>query len=124
MALTLSQEKGLIFRITHRDNVPWILDNGMHARNGEKFDPAFRNIGNAGLINKRSTRVVPVPPGGTLSDYVPFYFTPCSIMMYKIKTGHGGITKQNHQDIVIFVSSIHRLRELGVPFLFTNQHAY
>jgi len=68
--------------------------------------------------------VVPVPPGGTLSDYVPFYFTPFSMMMYKIKTGHGGITKQNHQDIVIFVSSIHRLRELGVPFLFTNQHAY
>ena len=46
------------------------------------------------------------------------------MMMYKIKTGHGGITKRANKDIVIFVSSIHRLRELGVPFLFTNQHAY
>jgi hypothetical protein len=46
------------------------------------------------------------------------------MMMYKIKTGHGGITKRNNKDIVIFVSSIYRLRELGVPFLFTNQHAY
>jgi hypothetical protein len=41
MALTLTQEKGLIFRITHRDNVPWILKNGMHARNGDEFDPNF-----------------------------------------------------------------------------------
>jgi ssDNA thymidine ADP-ribosyltransferase, DarT len=61
---------------------------------------------------------------GTLSDYVPFYFTPFSIMMYNIKTGYGGITQRKNCDIVIFVSSIHRLRELGLPFVFTNQHAY
>ena len=67
---------------------------------------------------------MPVPPGGTLSDYVSFYFTPFSMMMYKIKTGHGGITQRKNQDIVIFVSSIHRLRESGGSFLFTNQHAY
>ena len=44
--------------------------------------------------------------------------------MYKIKTGHGGITQRDNKDIVIFVSSTHKLREIGVPFLFTNQHAY
>jgi ssDNA thymidine ADP-ribosyltransferase, DarT len=54
MALTLTQEKGLIFRITHRDNVPWILDNGMHARNGDKFDPNSRNIGNVDLTNRQA----------------------------------------------------------------------
>jgi hypothetical protein len=48
----------------------------MHARNGKKFDPACRNIGNVDLIDKRSRRLVGVTPGGTLSDYVPFYFTP------------------------------------------------
>ena len=98
MALTLTQEKGLIFRITHRDNVPWILDNGMHAGNGEKFDPNYRNIGNVDLIDKRSRRVVAVPPGGTLCDYVPFYFTPYSIMMYNIKTGYG----VNHVHLAMF----------------------
>jgi len=63
MALELTKDKALIFRITHRDNVPWILDNRMHARNGEKFDPKCRNIGNLELIDKRSRRVVPVQPG-------------------------------------------------------------
>ena len=67
---------------------------------------------------------MPLPPGGTLSDYVPFYFTPFSIMMYNIHTGYGGITRRANQDIVIFVSSLHRVRQLNLPFVFTNQHAY
>ena len=122
MALTLNQERGLIFRITHRDNVPWILDNGMYARNG-KFDPNYRNIGNVELIDKRSRRVVGVPPGGTLSDYVPFYFTPYSIMMYNIKTGYN-VKQVPNEEIVIFVSSLPRVAAQGIPFVFTNQHAY
>ncbi len=87
-------------------------------------DPNYVNIGSASLIDRRSRRVVPIAPGGTLSDYVPFYFTPFSIMMFNIKTGYGGITKRDNKDIVIFVSSIHKLRELGLCFVFTDQHAY
>ena len=123
MALTLTQEQGLIFRITHRDNVPWILDNGMHARNGAEFDPNYRNIGNLDLIDKRSRRLVGVPPGGTLSDYVPFYFTPYSIMMYNIRTGYG-VKQVPNEDIVIFVSSLPHVVAKGLRFVFTNQHAY
>ena len=120
----LNPEKALMFRIVHVANVPWILEHGMHCRASAVQDPDYINIGNASLIDKRSRRVVPIAPGGTLSNYVPFYFTPFSIMMYNIHTGHGGITKRANKDIVIFVSSIHRLRELGLPCLFTNQHAY
>ena len=82
MALTLNANSAHVFRITHRENVPWILDNGMYARNGAKFDPNCRNIGNVDLIDKRARRKVPIPPGGTLSDYVPFYFTPYSIIRH------------------------------------------
>lgn len=124
MAPKISPEKALIFRILHRSNLPWILDNGIHARNGEKFDPNYRNIGNLELIDKRARRVVQIPPGGTLNDYVPFYFTPYSIMMFNIKTGYGGVPKLPNDDIVILVSSLHKLVEEDVPFIFTNQHAY
>jgi hypothetical protein len=121
----LNPEKAFIFRIVHVANVPWILEHdGLFSRNSAEQDPNYINIGSAELIDKRSRRTVPIPPGGTLSDYVPFYFTPFSMMMYKIKTGHGGITKRNNEDIVIFVSSIHKLRDLGLAFVFTNQHAY
>lgn len=125
MSVDLNPEKALIFRIVHVDNVPWILDHdGLHCRNWPEQNPHYINIGNPELIDKRSRHRVPIPPGGTLSDFVPFYFTPFSIMMFNIKTGHGGITRRDNCDIVIFVSSVHHLRSLGVPFVFTNQHAY
>ena len=121
----LNPQLARIFRIVHISNVPSILDqSGLHCQNSDDLDPNYVNIGNASLIDKRTRRYVPIPPGGPLSDYVPFYFTPFSIMMYNIKTGYGGITRRDNTDIVMFVSSIHRLDELGVPFVFTNQHAY
>jgi hypothetical protein len=84
---SLTPERALIFRITHIDNVPWILSNGLHCRNSRSVDPHYREIGNRDLIDKRSHRVVPIVPGGTLSDYIPFYFTPYSPMLFNIKTG-------------------------------------
>jgi hypothetical protein len=43
--------------------------------------------------------------------------------MYNIKTGYGGITKVPNEDTVIFVSSLHRLNELQISFVFTDRHA-
>lgn len=118
----LNAEKALIFRIVHRENVPWILDNGLHARNGKEC-PAYRNIGNVDLISKRALRPVPVAPGGTLNDYVPFYFTPYSIMLYNIYTGYN-VARVPNEDIMIFVGSLHDMAKKGLKFAFTNQHAY
>lgn len=124
MSNGLNSDKALIFRIVHRDNVPWILDNGMYCRSAAVQMPGYRTIGNPELIDKRQHRHVPIPPGGTLSDYVPFYFTPYSPMMYNIKTGHAGIARVPNEEIVIFVSSLYRLDELGQAFVFSDRHAY
>ncbi len=121
----LNAEKAYLFRIVHVANVAWILEHGgLHCRDDSEQDPKYVNIGNTDLISKRARREVPIAPGGTLSEYVPFYFTPFSMMMYNIKTGYGSITRRDNQDIVMFISSVHRLRELALPFIFTNQHAY
>jgi hypothetical protein len=120
----LNPTKALIWRITHRANVPWILDNGLHCKNSVARDPHFVPIGNEELIERRSHRVVPIAPGGTLSDYVPFYFTPFSPMMYNIHTGYGGITRRSNDDIVIFVASLPRIHADTRAFVFTDRHAY
>ena len=122
MALTLSPEKALIFRIVHRDNVPWLLDHGIHAPQGREFDPHHRNIGNLDLIDRRSRRTVVGTNNGTLSDYVPFYFTPFSMMMYNIHTGYS-VPRVPNEEIVILVSSLRKIADLGIPFVFTDQHA-
>src|SRR5271154_6622175 len=95
----LTPEKAFIFRITHIANVPWILRNGLHCANSDVSDPNYVQIGNADLIAKRTQRRVPLPPGGSFSDYVPFYFTPASPMLLNIKTGFNGVTIRPMQDI-------------------------
>ena len=120
---SLNPEKALIWRIVHRDNLPWVLDNGLHCANSGVLSPTYVNIGNADLIDKRRHRQVPIAPGGTLADYVPFYFTPFSVMMKNIHSGWG-VQQRRNEEIVILVSSLHRIQELGLPFAFTNAHAY
>ncbi len=120
----LTPEKALIFRITHVRNVPWILRHGLACANGFEVDPDFVSIGNPDLIAKRPHRVVDIPPGGTLADYVPFYFTPRSPMLLNIKTGWGGVKQRPNEEIVILVSSLRTLVERGIPFVFSDRHAY
>jgi hypothetical protein len=123
MYYNLNPEKALIWRIVHRDNLPWILGNGLHCKNSASQDPDYVIIGNTDLIDRRSHRAVPVAPGGMLSDYVPFYFTPFTPMLYNIYTGRG-VPQRENEEICILVSSAHKVRDLGLDFVFTDRHAY
>lgn len=44
-------------------------------------------------------------------------------MMYNIHTGYN-VEQVPNEEILIFVSSLFRISELGIPFVFTDQHAY
>lgn len=120
----LNPEKALIWRITHCNNLPWILDNGLHCGNSNIKAPHWVSIGNPELTGKRASHPVPLPPGGYLNDYVPFYFTPFSVMMRNIHTGWGGVEQRPNAEIVILVSSIRHVHKLGLRYLFTDSHAY
>jgi hypothetical protein len=119
----LNPEKALIWRIVHCDNLPWILDNGLHCGNSEVRSPNWVSIGNPDLTDKRATHPVPLPPGGFLNDYVPFYFTPFSVMMKNIHSGRG-VKQRANAEIVILVSRMHLIHQQGLPYLFTDCHAY
>lgn len=120
----LNAQDARIFRIAHVRNVPWMLDHGLVCRSSALADPNFITIGMPDLIDRRKTHPVPIAPGGTLSDYVPFYFTPASIMLLNIKSGRNGVVQRPNSEIAILVSSLPRLQQAGVPFVFTNGHAY
>lgn len=87
------------------------------------LDPNFVSIGNSELIDLRKHRVVDIPPGGTLTDYIPFYFTPYTPMLYNIKTGYGEIKQRHNDEIIVLVSSLHELERAGVEYVFTDRHA-
>lgn len=118
----LTAEKARIFRITHVDNIEWLLRDGVHCRRSTVVDPNFVAIGNVDLIEKRHHRRVPHALGGTLSNYVPFYFTPKSMMAFNIFTGYR-VKQRPNKDIAVLVSSLHQLANDNVPFLFTDRHA-
>lgn len=121
---SLNPQKALIWRIIHRDNLPWILDNGLHAGNSQVKAPRWISIGSQELIDKRARHAVPVLPGGLLNDYVPFYFTPFSVMLRNIGSGRGGVQQRRNEEILILVSSLHHVAAQGLRFLFTDSHAY
>lgn len=122
-AADLNPEKALIWRMTHRANIPWILTHGLHCANSKMLDPNFVSIGLPDLIERRQQRAVPIPPLGVLPDYIPFYFTPFSPMAYRIFTGLG-IAPQPREDICFLVSSLPHLLANEVSFAFTDRHAY
>lgn len=124
MPLDLTPQRGLLFRITHIANLPWLLVNGLHCANAALADPNFVSIGNADLIDRRSHRPVPIPPGGALADYVPFYFTPKSPMLLNIHTGYSGVVRRPNDQIVILVSSFRTITTAGLTVIFTDRHAY
>ncbi len=64
----LNPEKALIWRIVHRDNLPWILEHGLHCGNSQIRSEQWITIGNTELISKRADHAVPLPPGGTLNE--------------------------------------------------------
>lgn len=113
-----------IFRITHFKNLPFIMRNGLNCPNSDIKDPDFEPIGFPTLIHNREERMVPLPPKGTLSDYIPFHFWYKSPMLYVIHKGNDPEVIQTPQEeIVYLVSSLEKLQQCNCQFLFTDRHA-
>lgn len=119
----LTVENAYVFRITHRDNVAYLLQHGVHCRNSTVVDPNFVEIGNPEIIDRRRSRRVPIPPGGTLSDYVPFYFTPRTPMLHNIVSGWQGMRQRSRGDVVVLVSSLKRVAEAGATGIIADRNA-
>ena len=118
----LKPERALIWRVVHRDNLPWILDHGLHCANSDVQCPNYVQIGLPDLIEERRSREVPIPPGGVLADYVPFYFTPFSPMVYRIVTGRE-VGKRPRQELCFLVTSLRHVTALPARFVFSDRHA-
>lgn len=110
----------LLFHMTHIENLPSILENkGLSAYSEVATSgKPYRDIANVGIQEQRSGTTVPLPPGGYLHDYVPFYFASCSPMLYKLKNSG---TKQ--RELVYLMTSTSKIHDIGLPFIFTDGHA-
>lgn len=117
----INPKQVFIFRITHIDNLPFVLNNGLHCRYCEPQDPDFASIGSGDIISKRDKFEVPINPNGVLSDYVPFYFAPRSPMLYSVNINPSITTTQ--KEIIYLVTKASIIADNSLQYMFTDGHA-
>lgn len=113
-----------VYRMIHMGNLSKILDwGGDYAPNECAARGLVKQaIHHAHIMDRRSSRRVNCGPGGTLADYVPFYFRSRSPMLYAIQGGQvEGCADQ--REIFFLFTHAEKLVEAGLPFVFTDGHA-
>lgn len=108
------------FRITHIDNIPYILEKGLLRANSSDRSDDFVNIGDPQVIKLRSDMII---RGIRLADYIPFYLGPRSPMLYVIQHGYNGVRRQEPQDIVYCVLRLDDVIKGDLECAFTDGHA-
>ena len=98
-----------ILHFTRVEHLPLIVEHGLlsDARVAKHLQV---EIGNRGIKAQRARRAVPVPPGGVVADYVPFYSAPRSPMMFAIHCGNVPTYTAGCDRLIYLVTSLERLR--------------
>ena len=114
-----------LYRIIHVDNLPFIVRRDeITCPSHSGANPDYIGIGDNSLIEHRRTMPIPLDPQGTLNDYVSFYFTKRSPMLYNIKNGFQNVTKRTQDEIIYLVTSYEKIAESGKPYIIYDGHAY
>jgi hypothetical protein len=113
-----------IFRITHMDNLSTLLRRGgLHSANHTPNDGLpYRTIHNPDIQNARHARPVPCGSGGTMHDYVPFYFGYLSPMLLMLKTDRVPGYNEGQGPIIYLQTTIQAVLDAGRRFVFSDGH--
>ena len=115
-------DKIWVFRIVPIQNLEYLLRDGLHCKNAGKKDNGFVTIGSKEIITQRDTRTVICYPDTVVNDYVPFYFSVRTPMLYNIKTGHG-VPASPQKDIIYLCCKLSELATDDFQWCFTDGNA-
>jgi hypothetical protein len=112
-----------IYHITPVNNLPGIIARGGLICDRQAQNLKLVNIGHNNIKERRLRKPVPVGPGGTVGDYVPFYFAPLSPMLFAIfKNRVAGYTA-GQQPVIYLCSSTEDVQAANCQWAFTEGHA-
>jgi len=112
-----------IIHMTHVGNLDAIFANGALATTAslQAAGAQFNNIAYSSIQAQRAAKRVPCGPGGCLHDYVPFYFTTRSPMLYTINRGN--VPCEGGQDALVhMVSTAQKVAAAGLGYAFSDGH--
>jgi hypothetical protein len=113
-----------IYHISHLSNLSGILAAGglRCNRTLSQQGVGYTNIAHGNIQSRRANKVVTCSAGGTLRDYVPFYFGSRSPMLFAIKCGNVAGYTQGQGPVLHLVPTVQAVAAAGLPFAFTNGH--
>lgn len=113
-----------LYRLVHVDCLATILARGaLHAPHTTPDDGLpYRPIHDVSVQASRHVKQVPCGPGGTIHDYLPFYFGPLSVMLLKLKTGGVAGYAEGQEPLVYLLTAAQRVQQAGYRFVFTEGH--
>lgn len=107
--------------MTHIENIPHILQNGITHSKSENANPNFMSIGDGSLIATRNDFLL--NNCRRLGEYIPFYFGARTPMLYVVQKGFNMVAPTPAENIVYCVSSVQKIITLKLDFVFTDGHA-
>ncbi len=113
-----------IYHITHGRNLSSILAaGGLQAYSAlQQAKVSYVNMAHQSIQQRRANKRVRCGPGGTLHDYVPFYFAPRSPMLYTISQGNVEGYAEGQRPVIHLVSTVEKVRSAGHDYVFTDGH--
>ncbi len=112
-----------VYHLTHGKNLDSIIEKGAVLSKYRLVEEGIvhEDVAIADIQRRRRTLDVPIAPGGTLHEYVPFHFCPRSPMLYHVD--RSGATEGGQQAMVHLVASTDSIEEASLRFVFTDGHA-
>jgi hypothetical protein len=109
-----------LFHITHVDNLSSILaDGGLHCDAFMAERSGVTSIGDPAIKARRLHWALNLPSAPRVGGFVPFYFCPRSVMLYRIFKGHNGWNGGQHE-VLHLVSRVSRVEVPGCVFTDSN----
>ncbi len=104
------------------DNLESDLTNGLFSKLNAPNNAGRKDIGNKEIITERDNRIVSCFPETVVNNYVPFYFSIKTPMLYNIYTGHG-VPRLNQSNIVYLCIPLLDLANPNFQWCFTDGNA-
>lgn len=120
--MSVNLNKVWVFRIIHIQNLEFDLKNGLFCKNKAGMRTEYKGIGSGEIIERRSRTPVKCYPGTMVNDYVPFYFSKRTPMLFNIITGKCGL-KCDQSDIVYLCCRLNDLCSSNLQWCYTNGNA-
>lgn len=111
-----------VYHFTRVEHLATITEHGLLSDTLAK-DVLQLEVGNQGIKAQRARRLVPVPPGGVVADYAPFYYGPRSPMMFAIHKGNVPTYSDGCDRLVYLITTLEALLVARLPVIGTDRNA-